>query len=358
MSASLAADDLVWRGYLSQSYVIQSDDNRVVRDDWGRQEAGVLASYNINGNADLRGMASIIGGDDSQPRLNFAMIDLHTDQDRLGVRLGRVNHVLGFYNEPRNFPFSRKWEFPPQGIYRDGFHYLARSGDGAQFYARYDRGGVSLDAELTFARPHLYPMPSIVEGHLLMPVGNFAEGSRVRGVNLGLKAHDLGTYLRYDQTLLDFEHAQFGGFETYVHYIGARQQIGPRNALTAEYIMVDKHGPGWTAATGLPKAPNSSGYSVTWDHDFNDTWSASLGYDAFQIDNGDPTCKNTLPGIPAHRGCHRSVNVAAIYRCAPWTVRAEWHAVKGSNVLPSVLNNLAASRERWQYGVVTVVYEF
>jgi hypothetical protein len=191
-----------------------------------------------------------------------------------------------------------------------------------------------------------------------MPVGNFTEGSRVRGINLGLKAHDLGTYVRYDQTLMDFDHSLFGNFETYVHYLGVKQQLSDKDTVTAEYILVDKYGAGWSNASGLAKAPNSSGYSITWDHDFTDTWSGSLGYDSFSINSGDTSCNGTLPGIPSQRGCHKSFNVAAIYRKAPWTMRAEWHTVRGTNVLPSSINNIAVAKNNWQYSVITLVYEF
>ena len=352
-------DDLQWKGYLAQTVVLQNSTNKMVGSAFSHIEAGVQASYEIHNNVDFRGMLSILGDKDDQVRANYMMLVLHTDDDDFGVRIGRINHVLGFYNEPRNHPSARQWEFPPQGIYRDGFEYLARSGDGVQGYYNLQGRTYNLSVELNYSKPILYPMSAITEGHFLVPLGKFSDDSRISGLNVGFFLEETGTSFRYDPHVFDFKHNLLGNMKTYIHYFGVKQYLSERDEFTAEYIYVDKYGPGWTNATGMLKAPASDGFALTYGHAFNDEWCFHVGVDGFWINTDDRNGESlSAVGIPAARGYHESLNFTVGYRNNPWSVKWESHFVQGTNVLPSAYNDIGGMKEKWNYHALTVAYEF
>jgi hypothetical protein len=74
---------------------------------------------------------------DGSPSLDYALVDyafLSDAERRLGLRVGRIKHPLGLYNETRDVPFTRPGIFLPQVIYYDKVRNLLLSSDGAMLY--------------------------------------------------------------------------------------------------------------------------------------------------------------------------------------------------------------------------------
>ena len=325
----------------------------------GRVEVGAFASYEVSRNIDIRGMVSSnIDGetDQGKPRVGYAFGEIHTDDGSTGVRIGRVNHFLGFYNQPRNNPLYRETELPPQSIYRDGFKYLAKSGDGIQAFhqVEFDQNYV-LNLEATIAKPMLYPMKDILQGFVIdSSHGNFSrDHSTVRNYTVSLEDRRRNFTVMYNRVELDFmlhgsrQSSLDGRFKSTVNYFGVRKYFDFGD-ITGEYILVEQDGDGWRKAMSpypSDRRGKPSGYAVTYRHYFFDQLTGTIGYDEWWCNSKDKDGKilSSVTGgaVPAAATYHKSLNLGMKYRISSdKAVRVEWHRVRGTNMLPAGDNNL------------------
>lgn len=148
-------DGLQVHGFASQA-AIWTSDNRFFGNSpetsFAFTEIGLNASLPINPRILLSGqLLARRAGDmyDGTPELDYGLADItlaSSNEQRWGVRVGRVKNPLGIYNETRDVPFTRPGIFLPQVIYYDKIRNLALSTDGLMFYGEsyIDQGALSL----------------------------------------------------------------------------------------------------------------------------------------------------------------------------------------------------------------------
>ena len=169
----------------------------------------------------------------------------------VGLRVGRVRHLLGFHNLKRENPRDADYIWHPPAIYREQAAHMATSGDGAQAYAKFPVAEWDVGLNLTHVKPVLEPMResvAIIFGD--SRVGTFTSDSRITGINLSVASPDHRFEFRYDFTRLnlDFRPAASMFFlrpgltDTQMHTIGARYYVTDDFDVTAERITVRNRG--------------------------------------------------------------------------------------------------------------------
>lgn len=166
-----------------------------------------------------------------------------------GVRVGRVQHLVGYFNQRRNLPFNTDFINLPPFAYRDQVRDLAASGDGVQAYATFEVKGWEFRAQATEVIPVLYPKADIM--YLFTGdanSGEFTQSSRIHGSNLTLASPSRTIQFRYDRHHLDFNldsrlpWLNSGKYETVVNLIGARWFVWEEFDLTVEQVMSFSYG--------------------------------------------------------------------------------------------------------------------
>lgn len=286
-----------------------------LNDGQAEAELGICASAQVSDTIDMRLIATaIIDGMDDTARVNIGLLDWHTTDSAYGVRIGRVQQNLGFYTETLNWAPARDLHLPPQGIYRENFHYFLRSGDGVQPYVNFKLGDARINLEATYnAKPVLYQPEELARVYL--PFGTIDKDSTTYGLSAVAKYHI--TTLRYDYQHLDLgvvAHKERVNVATSAHYIGLRQEVTPAVDFTAEYLYIDKQGE-------FPNDNPAMGGALSASWAFLDYYKLTGGYTAFYYDIDD------------RRGQERDYSEDAFlgikYRRGDWVSTAEVHHIKG-----------------------------
>lgn len=341
-----------------------------------RNEIGSSASYQFNPHLDIRGMATIItdGDTDGKPRLNYGLVDLHSDSGMYGVRIGRYCYDYGFYNAARNNPVYRDMELPPQGLYRDGFRYMTRSGDGVQVYGKaHLNSKFSVEVDASIGKPVLFPKQDITQTFVLdKTAGQFTDASSVMSYNVTLHSRDYGIDVKYGFLLMDYQ------FSTpYVdsgkafpmraknNYLGIRKYFDFGD-LTLEYMRTDM---GVTKWDSLMPAQNYAwggvkGSNITYKHYLTDKVSLIVGYDVWYVNNADKDGKGmeavSYGTTPAASMYHKSINLGVSHRLGPYTVKLEAHRVHGTNTVRAEGNDVLSKDQPSSYNIfmATATYRF
>jgi hypothetical protein len=351
------ADDFVWRGYVSQSIIKQSSTNKVSEGTLSRNEFGLYGTYQLNQDVSLRGMVSRIGDDDRQVRINYLLADIGIVNNGTldsGIRIGRVNYVQGFYNESRNAPDSRDWEFPNQSIYPDMSRYFMRSGDGFQPYLRLTFEDSLLDLEASYLKTYNYPEDDISEVFYMTPNVKFnANDGRILGFNSGLIYLPTNTRLRYyvSKVILkvDQGYVNNGKTEQLINYLGLDQHYGATD-IKLEYMTTDEFGIPLSNHKGTAEA-------IDITQDLSSRFSLLYSYDQGWINNKDRKGYIMNPTTPA-MAYQNTRSVGLIYRYNKWKLRGEYHNVHGTYMLDPDRNIISNEKPNWNYSVLTAIYNF
>ena len=335
-----------------------------------RREIGLSVSYEASEFIDARGMVSIVqdNGRDGQLRTNYALIDAHEARGMVGVRLGRYSYNYGFYNATHNSPVYRDMEFPPQGLYRDGFRYMTRSGDGIQLYGKNAPDhNWSIEVDVGIGKPVLYPQEDIAQTFILnKDAGEFTSDSRVKSMNVTVSNRDGGWSLKYGYLLMDYKFSSplIDGGDAFPmrprsNYLGIRKYFECGD-LTVEYMQTKM---GYTKWDDISSPSNYDwggveGYAITYKHYVNDQVSAIIGYDQWLVNTKDPYGNrmesNSNGEVPSQAMHHRSINTGIVYRKQNYAIKGEAHFVKGANTIRADGNNLLASDTATRYNIYTV----
>jgi len=141
--ASSIWDGLQVHGFASQA-AVRTSDNRFFGNSpetsFEFTEIGVNASLPLNSHTLLSGqLLARRAGEmyDGTPDLDYGLADVtlaSSEEQRSGVRIGRLKNPLGIYNETRDVPFTRPGIFLPQTVYYDKIRNLVLSLDGLMLY--------------------------------------------------------------------------------------------------------------------------------------------------------------------------------------------------------------------------------
>lgn len=372
---------LTWSGFISQSLVRTSHGTHLSGNSdkgvgsFDRQEIGASASYYASSNIDLRGMVSIIrdGSTDSKPRANFAVVDIHTDDGMHGVRLGRYSYDYGFYNASRNNPAYRDFELPPQGLYREGFKYITRSGDGVQLYTSYHiTQNYSADIDLGYGKPVIFPQQDIVQTFVLNPTaGKFTEDAKSKSANITISDRENGIVLKvgYQHMNLNFstQYVDNGDpfpMTTKNTYIGVRKYFDFGD-VTVENLRVKMGQTRWDSL--MPSTyqwGGVEGWSITYKHYVTPSISALIGYDTWYVNkadkDGSAMHNNSGGTTQAAAMFEKSINMALVLRKCNYTLKAEFHRVHGTNTIRADGNDINNPNQPAKYNVFlfTATYLF
>ena len=371
-----------WSGIVSQSLVKTSDGTKLSGDSdnkygsMARSEIALIGSYQATENVDFRAMGSVIqdGNNDGTPRLNYGLVDIHTDDGMKGIRIGRYSYEYGFYSATRNNPLYRDMELPPQGMYRDGFKYMTRSGDGVQLYLTHHLSNSnSFEVDAGVGRPTLYPPQDLSQTFVLdKNAGEFTSDSNTVSFNFTFRNRPNGIVVKYGYLMMDYKfktpyikQGEAFPLKAHNHYIGVRKYF-EFGDLTYEIMQT------YIGTTDWDRAHPVSGYnwggvqgqSITYKHYITDKVSAIVGYDVWYTNKSDKHGNGyelaTYRIVPSASMYHESINLGLIYRTHNFAVKGELHHVKGTNTIRADGNNIQSllQPERYNVGMITVTYRF
>jgi hypothetical protein len=259
-----------------------------------------------------------------------------------GVRLGRVQHLLGFYNQTRSIPCCSDFINLPPAIYREQFKQLATSGDGVQGYYIADIDSWEVGINVTLAKPILSPMENIIAGHFntVFP-GEFTNKSLVKGLNITILSPDRTTQLRYDHIHLDFVFdSEFppiasGKMNTIVHTAGVRH-FYTHSDVTLEGILVQQNSNVWDSFFALTGGRLGNPVGAMLSYRYRPTDNNQIATYADLWCSGAEDCsgekRSQLTGMPAHNFYVRSVGVAWRHKYPDkWYSNLQYTRGQGSN---------------------------
>ena len=313
-------------------------------------ELGIGTSARLNEYADVRTIISVItDGIDDRARINIGLMDFHTSKEDIGFRIGRVQHELGFYTSQLNWAPARDLYLAPQGIYRENFRYMLRSGDGIQVYSKFNVFDVAqLSAEFSYTKPVLYPMEDIVKvwGNIGGELNDSKSTSR--GINLVLDVPTANTVIRYDQQQLNYliENTSMnmfnGEINTRGHYFGGRTEISDTVDVTYEYLIVEKYGSTYDTLSKFAEAngvgftkENAVGYGLSGSWQIVPSFKLIGGYSAFYPNPSDKsgTVMSALTNLPKHNYYMEDTFIGGKYRKDKWISTLEFHHIDGTATL-------------------------
>ena len=314
-------------------------------------EIGIGTSARFSEYADVRTIISLnADGHDDRARINIGLLDLHNSKQNYGLRIGRIQHELGFYTSQLNWAPARDLYLAPQGIYRENFRYMLRSGDGVQAYYKFNISDVAqLSTELSYTKPVLYPMEDIVKvwGNIGGELNNSESTSR--GINVVLDLPKLNTTFRYDQQQLNYEIQKTilggvfnGAINTRGNYLGGRTELSDTVDVTYEYIIVQKYGSTYDTLAKFAESrgadftkENAVGYGLSGSWQIVPEFKLIAGYSAFfpNPSDKDGSKMSSVTGIPAHNYYMKDTFIGGKYRKDKWISTLEYHYMDGTATL-------------------------
>lgn len=301
--------------------------------------AGLIGSWNTE-YATLNTQIEV-SNDESAQIIKYMFADF--GPGGYGMRIGRIQHLLGFYNQTRSIPCCAEFINQPPAIYREQFKQLASSGDGIQIYKIFDIDNWELGVNGTIAKPILNPMENIIAGHFNAAFpGEITDKSIVKGLNFTVLSPSRETQLRYDITHLDFEFKSqvpfisSGNLSTMVHTIGARKFFNEFD-ITVEGILVDQTGPVWDSYFNNlfgGKDGHPIGTVVSVRHRPSDHDQLSIYVDSWVSSSADPTGKkqSATTGLPEHRFYVKSTGISWRHKYDnKWFSTLQYTLGQGSN---------------------------
>ncbi|MBI5451381.1 MAG: hypothetical protein HY940_08495 [Gammaproteobacteria bacterium] len=376
--AALALDSsnlLQLHGFASQSFITTSDNNffgeTSSNDNFGFTELGLNGSTTTTSSR-LRLAGQLLlrragESDNGRARLDYGLIDytmLTTDNQRLGVRAGRILNPLGFYNETRDMAFTRPSILLPQSIYFDRTRDLAISSDGFQLYGERRWNSDELQWQLGAAAPRVDNKE--IEVALLrtdLPGGLEANTSflgRVlwehNGGEVRLALSTIQANISYAPGAIDPVPA---GDITFEPTIVSAQYNSESWSLTSEYAL--RHFKYANFSPAINTSLTGDSYYLQGSYRLSSRHDIFARYDTTVVDRSDRNGEQyaTLnPSTPAHRRYAKDLTLGTGYTITPsLLLRGEWHHVDGTAWLPA-LDNLQPTTRGWDMLSVLISYRF
>jgi hypothetical protein len=365
-------------GYVSQTAVRGSGVNI----GGSKDSSWSLAKNEVNLSGDYRkfdtdfrftiGTTDEPGLEDNRLVVKYALADRQWDlgyNASLGVRVGRVPHTLGFFNNTRNAPQAGQFIYLPEGIYREQFKWLAMSGDGGQvYYNKIYNKDLQIDFTGTWTKANLSANREVVSGHFNTPtVGEFNYNkSEVRGLTIEGRYQCTKFYYNWINLYFwlkpDFPFSTFvqeGRADTNVHVVGAKQYIN-QFEVGAEYLVVKLHDKVWQdIRANTSKYGDPTGWVISGVWHYNDKLDLAAYHSEYYTAIGDKSGQNqsTFSMMPADWFYVRADSVAAKYKIDnKWTLRTQYTRGRGAEPFLKTLN--PAVSQKWNYLAMQAIYSF
>ena len=372
------ADNLQLHGFISQGYVITSDNKFCGdSDDNGSfdfREIGLNASYRPVPSLQFSAQAlSRFAGesDDGSIRLDYGFID-YSVMDKAsyqwGFRLGRVKTPFGLYNETRDVAVTRPSIFLPQSIYFDRTREVALSGDGLYLYGEYRTDLGNLFLKLGGGKPRVKDRE--VEDSLLgsnLP-GNL-DGDTSYNAQL-LYEKDGGLIrlaLTWGQLNMDYDSSARPPFDIdsgsikFEPYVFSAQINKERWSLTGEYALRRLKYYGFSYPRIINRVIKGESYYIQGTYNFFEDWQGFVRYDILFSNKDDRNGKKSeRPGHPAHSLFAKDLTFGLRWDISKYLMlRGEYHYVNGTAWLTSEDNPDRSKTERyWNMFSILIAYYF
>lgn len=357
----------VFGGFASQSWVKTTDVKIAGNSDakfgsLSRTEIGAFGTYDWTNNISFRGMISSFregGYSNGTVGANYALVDLHTEAQQIGIRIGKVSHSSGFYTGLINVPSFRDLEIPPQSLYRDGLRNFSHGGDGFQLYSDTQVAkDWRLCLEYTKTRPDLTDQAELNKLLFILPSVEFIPRSTLEERSVKLVGHNF--MIRYDRDKIDLAYDYPMHFKSrkieIVHRFGVRRYFTAGD-ITAEYNY-------YQSPDHTHIQPTS--YDIVYRHYLTDKLTLILGYDAYFSgrDDKNGTMQSALfqqhgIDIVPEAFYSKAVSIGLKYKPKAITYRAEVHAITGTSTAPASSNDITKLKaKRYSIVVLNATYSF
>ncbi len=369
--------DFSWGGFITQGWTYTSENNFYGKsaDDSGSfdfRELGLYGSVNLLPQLRLSGqLLSRLAGEaeDGEVAVDHLILDWSLQQEadlQSGLRVGRIKHLLGFYNDTRDIAFTRSGAVLPQSIYQDRIRDISISSDGVAAYLRKSTDMGYFNFDLQLGRPQAGTSTE------LALLGRDWEGefddSRLWLFRALYETPTNGfrVAFTYVDATMPFDAAStdpFNNSEVDFSVIGLSAQWNFEHwSLTSE-LMYEK--PDRTGFGGLynPSSTKAETFYMQLDHRLSSQWSAFLRYDMVYADVKDKSgeqFENSGSGRKAHQRYAKDWTLGVGYQPNQnWLFRAEWHHIKGTAWLPILDNPVSAdTEENWDLAILQASYRF
>jgi len=354
-----------WETFVSQSAIYSSDYNFLSQSDdtlsFDMREAGILFSTIVR--EKLTFSTQILGRKVSEDsgndfRVDYAFLSYpfyQTQNNTLGVRLGRIRSSYGFYNETRDIPHTRTGIVMPQSIYFDMTRNSFYSADGIELYGFRDFANRRLAAQVYVSKPiaddnetggAAFLNPSNFDGDKSL-LAKISYGSEFDGFRAAFTYYrpeynvdllipigpvfvsDTGASVYSENMLTSLEYNQFDW------------------SVTAEYLRHKFQ----VKSLGSKIVAYEEAFYVQGLFRLNEQWEAYLRYDSTEP-HGDDVGEDAFNWD--------DINIGASYRPNNnWLIRAEIHYIEGQGRLLTRDNpNANLQDPYWTAAMFQVAYKW
>ena len=308
--------------------------------------------------------------------VKYALLDkqLRFDDNIVGLRLGKVPHMFGFYNTTRNAPTTGQFIYLPEGLpgYHENFKYIAMSGYGLQGYWYTNLGDhTTLEVTGTYTKAEMTSNREVVGTHINDGrLGTFDEDkSYVKGFIVEARHKNTSFYYNLNNLYFWFvPEAKYqkvlptGRTETHVHVVGVKQFVGDFE-VGAEVLTVRMYGDAWKELRNTDSG-NPLGYVLTGTWHATDNLDLSFYHTEYYMQDGDSNgtkqsaaAKKEGTWRPAHWYYTKANSLAFKYTIDDnWTVRAQY--TKGSGIAAFTKTDNWNAGKDWEYGAIQIIYSF
>jgi hypothetical protein len=359
-------------GFLTQAYVKTTENQFFGDSEAGSfefRELGINASYRFNPNLMASAqLLSRVAGEmyDGSLAVDYAQMDYHfsiSEQQRLGLILGRYKNPLGLFNDTRDVAATRPGIFMPQAIYWDRVRNMVLSNDGLLLSGEHDSEMHRFLLQLFAGKT---PIDENVEKTYLPPAldasmdqDGFTYGGRL------LYEWDGGRFrLALSNAMLDLDSETDllpeGSFDLDYWVLSAQYNNGPWR-LTVEYMQepLDYSGFG-----GFFDAADTTvdGYYLQGDYRLHEDWELMLRYEESHYDKDDPdgTQTSQVSGLAPYNHYSKLWTLGLLWEPSEQLMlRAEFSRVDGTIFLSNLDNPLPSETVKdWNLFSLLISYSF
>jgi hypothetical protein len=372
-----AAMDFSWGGFVSQGLVYTDDHNFAGNSDDGvstdYREAAVYSMWRISPEVRIGGQiaARKLGNmTEDKPQLDYLSLDvnlLDNASDTMGVRLGKLKLIHGFYNTSREVPFSRTSILLPQSMYNDETRDIQISAWGGELYGNVFLDPMRLEYTLTVGNLRHDEVAELLffnrelSGHFdsaYLALGNLWFYGEADQWRVGL------SYGNYRPTYRSGPLGEFGiesgRIDVSVSALSAEYNIG-RLMLTAEYFRHNVDLSDLGGVYSLIGKTEFEAYYAQATYHMTDTLSAFVRYDVAYRDVDDKSGRKAAAifGTPDYNMWSKDATLGIGWKFSQnWLARAEWHHIQGAARVPVADNDPSDANPNWNMVLFQLAYRF
>ncbi len=375
-------------GFVSQGYMKSNDNNYLTQSSEGSfefNEVGINMRASLSDSLSVG--AQLIGRDlgetgNNEVRIDWAYGDYNV-AEWLGVRAGRVKIPVGMYNEERDIDAVRVPVLLPQAIYPENFRDLTIAVNGVSLYGNLQLNALGSLAYVAYIGGVDFDhddngLARVIESFAPVDVTNIDVDYSLGGaLNWdtpvpGLRLHASYNRLsdiRAEQTLLFPPFSQSVSVNTRYSISAYGLEYAWNRLVLAAECQIHR-GTNYTTTVGVPGEVRDSNYQRAYygmaTYQLLDNLAVGGMYGMHYLDWRDKDGDNLAAlGLPRYLSYQRDAALFARVDLTPqWTVKAEYHFMKGASQLfasentPNPLIPIPDIEETWQMLLLKVSYTF